>query len=120
MRKVSERAPLEIVAVSIALTQQNRRRGIAIRNAFDVHGQLESLRFKLVKNKIRHLHGKQNRPHCGFTTPNQKVKPKTRGNFRLERSGKVINGSPKVIEAAVVVNHKPPPMVPDRRYRRPA
>jgi hypothetical protein len=38
----------------------------------------------------------------------------------LERSGKVINGSARVIEAAPVVNHKPPPMVPDRRYRRPA
>jgi hypothetical protein len=48
-------------------------------------GQLESLRFKRVKNKIKHLHGKQNRLHCGFTIPNQRVKPKTRGNFRLGR-----------------------------------
>src|SRR5215471_19598065 len=84
MRKVSERAPLEFVAVAIALAQQNRRRRLAIGNAFDVHGQLESLRFKCVKNKIKYLHGKQNRRQRGFTIPNQRVKPKTRGNFRLE------------------------------------
>jgi hypothetical protein len=36
----------------------------------------------------------------------------------LERSSKV--AMRPVIEAAPVVNHKPPPMVPDRRYRRPA
>jgi hypothetical protein len=49
MRKVSERAPSEFVAVAIALAQQNRRRRIAIRDALNVHGQLESVRFKLVK-----------------------------------------------------------------------
>jgi hypothetical protein len=60
MRKVSKRSPPELVAVAIALAQQNRRRGIAIRDALNVHGQLESLRFKRVKQKIETLHGKPN------------------------------------------------------------
>src|SRR6516162_2605463 len=83
MRKVSERAPPEFVAVAIALAQQNRRRGIAIRDAFNVHGQLESLRFKRVKQKIEKLHGKPNQYPGRFTIQNQRVSPKTSGNFRL-------------------------------------
>jgi WD40 repeat protein len=83
MRKVSERAPPEFVAVAIALAQQNRRRRIAIRDAFNVHGQLESLRFKRVKHKIEKLHGKPNQYPGRFTIQNQRVSPKTSGNFRL-------------------------------------
>ena len=84
MRKVSERAPPEFVAVAIALAQQNRRRGIAIRDALNVHGQLESLRFKRVKQILKMLHGKPNRGPRGFTILHQGVRPKTSGNFRLE------------------------------------
>src|SRR6516162_11709779 len=81
MRKVSERAPPEFVAVAIALAQQNRRWGIAIRDAFNVHGQLESLRFKRVKQKIEKLHGKPNQYPGRFTIQNQRVSPtfSTRG-----------------------------------------
>src|SRR6516162_1935192 len=83
MRKVSKRAPPEFVAVAIALAQQNRRRGIAIRDPLNVHGQLESLRFKRVKQKIVKLHGKPNQHPGRFTIQNQRVSPKTSGNFRL-------------------------------------
>src|SRR5207248_4219782 len=83
MRKVSERAPPEFVAVAIALAQQNRRRGIAIRDALNVHGQLESRGFKRVKQKFEQLHGKPNQRPSSFTIPNQGVSPKTSGNFRL-------------------------------------
>src|SRR5437763_14531794 len=86
MRKVSERAPPEFVAVAIALAQQSRRRGIAIRDALNVHGQLESLGFKRVKQKFEQLHGKPNQRPSSFTIPNQGVSPKTSGNFRLEAS----------------------------------
>src|SRR5437763_1909159 len=85
MRKVSERAPPEFVAVAIALAQQSRRRGIAIRDALNVHGQLESLGFKRVKQKFEQLHGKPNQRPSSFTIPNQGVSPKTSGNFRLGR-----------------------------------
>jgi hypothetical protein len=71
MRKVSERAPPEFVAVAIALAQQNRRRGIAIRDSLNVHGQLESLRFKRVKQKFKKLHGKPNQHPGRFTLQNQ-------------------------------------------------
>src|SRR5215831_12262029 len=83
MRKVSKRAPPEFVAVAIALAQQNRRRGIAIRDPLNVHGQLESLRFKRVKKKFRKLHGKPNQRPGSFTIQNQAVTAKTSGNFRL-------------------------------------
>jgi hypothetical protein len=44
------------------IEEQSRRRGIAIRDALNVHGQLESLRFKRVKNKIKYLHGTRSWP----------------------------------------------------------
>src|SRR6516225_7304114 len=81
MRKVSKRAPPEFVAVAIALAQQNRRRGIAIRDPLNVHGQLESLRFKRVKQKIVKLHGKPNQHPGRFTIQNQRVSPKTSGYY---------------------------------------
>src|SRR6516162_6007872 len=84
MRKVSKRAPPEFVAVAIALAQQNRRRGIAIRDPLNVHGQLESLRFKRVKDNFENLHGKPNQRPGSFTIQNQRLSPKTFGNFRLE------------------------------------
>jgi hypothetical protein len=53
-------------------------------DAFNVHGQLESLRFKRVKKKTTALHGKQIRYSKAFTIPHQWLTPKTQGNFRLE------------------------------------
>src|SRR5712664_1425157 len=52
IRQIGERALLDLVAVAIALAQQDRRRRIAIRNALDVHGKLESLQTREVKNKL--------------------------------------------------------------------
>jgi hypothetical protein len=53
----------------------------------------ESLRFKRVKQKIVKLHGKPNQHPGRFTIQNQRVSPKTSGNFRLIR-GSVVPTSP--------------------------
>jgi hypothetical protein len=76
---------LNLVTLAIALAQQDRGRRVAIGDAFNVHGQLESLRFKRVKKKTTALHGKQVRYPKAFTIPHQWLTPKNQGNFRLAR-----------------------------------
>src|SRR3982074_2710010 len=80
-------ANLSPEAMGIALAQQDRGRRVAIGDAFNVHGQLESLRFKQVKRKTTALHGKQIRWQKAFTIPHQWLTPKTQGNFRLAGCG---------------------------------
>ncbi len=53
IRQIGERALLDLVAVAIAFAQQDRGRRIAIGNALDVHGELESSRIRQVKTKIQ-------------------------------------------------------------------
>src|SRR5262252_782536 len=48
VRQIGERSLLDFVAVAIALPQQNRGRGVSVRNAFNVHGKLESRGLMLV------------------------------------------------------------------------
>ena len=58
-----------------------------------------------------------------FVHPKLAVAVTVDGNDFAERLGRAIERSAQarpIIEATPVVNHKPPPMVPDRRYRRPA
>src|SRR5467141_3409230 len=50
--QIGERALLDLVAVAIAFAQQDRRRRIAIGNALDVHGELESSQVRHVKRTI--------------------------------------------------------------------
>src|SRR5713101_3193593 len=52
IRQIGQRALLDLVAVAIAFAQQDRGWRIAIGNALDVHGELESSRIRKVKNKI--------------------------------------------------------------------
>jgi len=53
IRQIGERALLELITFAIALAQQDRRRRIAIGNALDVYGELESVGFECVKRKNR-------------------------------------------------------------------
>src|ERR1700757_4315679 len=50
IRQIGKRALADLVAVTIALPQQDRRRRVAVRNALDVHGELESQGIQSVKH----------------------------------------------------------------------
>src|ERR1700741_3193894 len=57
IRQIGKRALADLVAVTIALPQQDRRRRVAIGNAFDVHGELESQATHPVKTKSSNYMG---------------------------------------------------------------
>jgi len=78
LRQVGQRALADLVAVAEALAQQDGRRRVAVRDAFDVHGQLESRRPTDVKRRKTAYMGTKIHRNPGFRFPANGLRGKLR------------------------------------------
>src|SRR6516165_5572164 len=83
IRKIGERALADLIAVTIALPEQDRRWRVAVRNALDVHGELESQVIRYCNKKIK-LHGYKIVPKTRLRKYYQLLRLKKPRNFGLD------------------------------------